>query len=124
MEPQAALVGSNGAVELDTVAVVDLHLPLVIYPGHPEQNDTLGGSQPFQQRIFPKGILVLFNDGGKRFQNLGDSLDKFRLIGILLLYALQHFINIAHGSSTPLYSSFIRQENIAHTKHKCSSSAY
>ena len=41
VETQAALVRSYGAVELDAVAGVDLHLALVIDPRHPERKDAV-----------------------------------------------------------------------------------
>ena len=42
MEAEAALVWSQGGVELDTVATVDLQLVLVILPDHAELNHALG----------------------------------------------------------------------------------
>ena len=42
MEAQTALVGSDGAVELDAIAVVHLNLTLVVHPRNPEQNGALG----------------------------------------------------------------------------------
>ena len=104
MEPQAALVGADGTVELDAVAVVHLNLALVIHPGHPEHDGPLGGGQTFQKGILPEGVLVLLDDHRQGFQNLRHCLDEFRLIGVLLLHTFQHFINIAHGNRTPLYS--------------------
>ena len=42
VKAQAALVGSNGRVELDTVTTVDLDLALVVDPGNTEHDDALG----------------------------------------------------------------------------------
>ena len=41
MEPQAALVGADGAVHLDAEAAVDLHLAAVVDPRHAEHDRPL-----------------------------------------------------------------------------------
>ena len=51
MEPQAALVGTDGAVELNAVAVVDLSLALVIDPCYPELNGPVGSGQTLQNGV-------------------------------------------------------------------------
>src|SRR5690606_18280953 len=38
VEPDAALVGAKRRIELDAKAAIDLHLALVIHPGHPEDD--------------------------------------------------------------------------------------
>ena len=55
MEAQTALVGADGAVELDAVAAVHLDLALIIDPGHTEGDDALGLDQTLDQA----GLLVL-----------------------------------------------------------------
>ena len=42
MESQAALIRTNGAVELYAIAYVYMHFALVVCPRHTERNDTLG----------------------------------------------------------------------------------
>ena len=42
MEAQAALVGTQGRVELDSVAAVDAQLALVVLPDDAELDDALG----------------------------------------------------------------------------------
>src|SRR5690606_10840852 len=42
VEPQATLVGAEGAVELDPEAPVDVDLALVVLPGHPPDDLALG----------------------------------------------------------------------------------
>lgn len=42
METEAALVGSEGRVELDTISTVDLELALVVLPSDTELNHALG----------------------------------------------------------------------------------
>ena len=48
VKAQAALVGSNGRVELDAVAAVDLNLTLVVDPGNTEHDDALGLDEALQ----------------------------------------------------------------------------
>ncbi len=103
VETEAALVWANGAVELDAVAVVYLHLSLIIHPGNAEHDDSLRCRQSLQKRTLAVCVLVLLDYDGQRIHNLRHSLDKLRLIRILLLDALQYFTHITHGSSTPLY---------------------
>src|SRR5262245_17401003 len=53
MEPETALVGTEGRVELHAVSFVDLALALVILPNNTELDDTLG------DRGNLKSLLVL-----------------------------------------------------------------
>ena len=87
MEPQAALVGADGAVELHAVAAVDLHLALVVHPGHTEGDDPLGLHQPLDQAGFLV-FGVLFHQGLDALQHLDDRLQKLRLVGVALCQAL------------------------------------
>ena len=48
VKAQAALVGSNGRVELDAVTAVDLDLALVVDPGNTEHDDALGLDKALQ----------------------------------------------------------------------------
>ena len=52
VETQAALVGTDGRVELDAVAAVDLDLASVIDPGHTEHDDALGLDKALDQAGF------------------------------------------------------------------------
>ena len=96
MQPKTTLVGADGAVELNAVAVIDLDLAVVIHPGHPEKNRPLRGGQPLQQRFPAVAGLVPVNDGGEGFQHLGNGLNKFRLVGILTLDPFQYLTAITH----------------------------
>ena len=99
MEAQAALVGADGAVELDAVAAVHLDLALVIDPRHTEGDDALR----LDQTLDEGGLLVLgmlLHDGLDALQNLADSLQEFGLVGIALFQALVDTLQI-----------FIRQHN-------------
>ena len=96
MEAQTALVGSDGAVELDAIAVVHLNLTLVVHPRNPEQDGTLGGGQTLQQSVTTVSILVFLNYGAQRFQNFIDRLIEFGLVGILLFDPGKGLVNITH----------------------------
>ena len=99
MEAQTALVGADGAVELDAVAAVHLDLALVIDPGYTEGDDALR----LDQTLDEAGLLVLgmlLHDGLDALQDLADSLQEFGLVSIALFQALVDTLQI-----------FIRQHN-------------
>ena len=99
MEAQTALVGADGAVELHTVAAIDLDLAFVIDPGHTEADDAFRLDQTLDQT----GLLifgVLLHDGLDALQYLADSLQKFGLIGIALSQTIVNTLQV-----------FIRQHN-------------
>ena len=74
MQTNAALVGADGAVELDAVAVVHMDLALIVHPGHPEHDHPLRRGQPLQKGLPAVQRLVLFNDGVyKRFSASPDK---------------------------------------------------
>ena len=102
MESQTALVGTDGAVELHTVAVVYLNLTFVVHPGHPEEDGPLGGGQPLQQSVAAVGIFILLNYGAQGLQNLINGLVKFGLIRVLLFDPGQGFIYITHEQTSSL----------------------
>ena len=81
MQAQAALVGTNGAVELHAVATVHLHIALVVHPRYTEKDHPLGLHIALQQaRLFIFGVLVNHRlQGG---QNLRGRLDKLLFMGI------------------------------------------
>ena len=93
MEPQAALVGAQGAVELDAVAAVDLIVALVIQPGDAELDGPLGLDHPLQ-----KGCLLILgmgvDHGGQGGQDLLHGLQELRLAGILLTALFQNSVDI------------------------------
>ena len=89
LEPQAALVGADGAVELATVADVGMPGAVVRHPHHAEGEHPLRLHHPVQKIRFL--ILRMFLD--HRLQgreNLLHSLDEFRLIGVLGLDIFNH----------------------------------
>ena len=98
VKAQAALVGSDGRVELDTVAAVDLDLALVVDPGNTEHNDALGLDEALKQG----GLLVLGMGVERRLdgaEDLGRGLDELRLLGIAGLELVENFLRVAHASS-------------------------
>ena len=98
VKAQAALVGSNGRVELDTVTAVDLNLALVVNPGNTEHDDALGLDEALQQG----GLLILRVGVERRLdgaENLGRGLDELRLLGIAGLELFENFLRVAHASS-------------------------
>ena len=98
VKAQAALVGSNGRVELDTVTAVDLNLALVVDPGNTEHDDTLRLDEALQQG----GLLVLGVGVERRLdgaEDLGRGLDELRLLGIAGLELFENFLRVAHASS-------------------------
>ena len=84
MKSQTSLVGADGVVELNTEAVVNAGNTVIVHPGHPEQDLTVGRGQSFQKSVLAVGFFVSFNSGGKGLQNFLDSLNEQFLIGILL----------------------------------------
>ena len=96
MQAKTALIGTDGAVELDAEAVVDLHLPLVVHPRNAEQNLPFRRGQTLQQCLAAELLLVCLHNGAQGFQNLPDSLMKFGLSRILRDYALNDLIYIRH----------------------------
>ena len=109
MEPQAALIGADGGVELDAVAPVDLHLALVIHPGHPEAHHTLGLHKGLDDAV---GLIlgVFVHDEIQALQDLQDCLVEFLLIGVpgddLGVYPLQ-ILAVQHNHY-PFLCSFMR----------------
>ena len=82
VEAQAALVGADGAVELDAVAGVGLDLALVVHPGDAEGEDAVRLDHPLDDlRLLEFGMLVIdFLDG---LEDLLYRLEIFALAGVL-----------------------------------------
>ena len=61
MEAQSALVRSDGAVELHTVAGVYMHLSAVVHPWHSEHDYALGLYKPLNELgLFKFRVLVIY----------------------------------------------------------------
>src|SRR5574341_1154597 len=82
MEPQSALVGTDGAVHLDAVAAVDADLAAIVLPRDPEQDDALGLDHPLDD---PGGAVLRapLHDQVHRLEHLLHGLMELRLGGVL-----------------------------------------
>ena len=92
VEAHAALVGADGAVHLDAVALVELELALVVDPGDAEQDDALGLGHALEDL----GLAVLGALVEDRLERLGhfhDGLMELRLAGVLGLEFGHEFVD-------------------------------
>ena len=86
MEAQASLVRTYGAVELDAVARVGLHLSLIVHPGNAEGEDAVRLHHPlddFRTLELRMTVVNFLN----RFENLLYSLKVLafsRILGLKL----------------------------------------
>jgi len=96
MEPQAALVGADSAVELHAVTVVNLSLALIVHPSDPELDSPVRSSHPLQDGVAAVSLFITVDDRTQRLQNLFHGLVEFGLGRVLLLHALQDLVNIVH----------------------------
>ena len=78
MEAQPALKRAERAVELDPHSAVDMNLPDVVLPRHPEDNLPLRFAQPFQQPAL-RVLRVKLEGRCQRRQRLVDGLQELRL---------------------------------------------
>ena len=100
MEAQTALIGADGAVELNAVAAVCVNLAVVISPRYAENSCSLRLNSSLKQR--PVLIaLVGLDDRSDRIKNLRCGLYKLRLSRILLLNMQYNIIYIAHLKHSP-----------------------
>lgn len=61
MKAKTALVGTEGRIELHTIATVDLHLILVVFPNYAKLDDTLGDGSNLQGSLV---FGILLEEGG------------------------------------------------------------
>ncbi len=81
MEPQPALVGSDGIVELDPPGAVDPDVAFVVLPAHSKDHHPVGFSHALQDA----GVLVggVVDDlGHQGFDHFKDGLVKLSLAWI------------------------------------------
>ena len=98
MKAKTALVRSKTAIELHAEAAVNLHLARIINPRNTEHNNALRLYNSLKQTcLLILGIRV--DDRLQRRKNLGNSLNKLRLVCVLGLYLLDDGVNVAHGTS-------------------------
>ena len=98
MKAKTALIRSKTAIELHAEAAVNLHLARIINPRNTEHNNALRLYNSLKQTcLLILGIRV--DDRLQRRKNLGNSLNKLRLVCVLGLYLLDDGVNVAHGTS-------------------------
>ena len=95
MEAQTALIGADGAVELNAVAAVCVNLAVVISPRYAENRCSLRLNYSLKQSPVLIGFVGIYN-GTDGVENLCRRLHKFRLCRIFLLNMKNYVINIAH----------------------------
>ena len=104
MEPQTALVGADGRVELHPVAPVHLDLATVVHPRHPEHHDALRLHQPLDDTVLLQ-LRAALHHRLQRLQHLLYSLEKLRLMGALLGQIVVDLLQISvfqcHIDQTP-----------------------
>ena len=102
VQTDAALVGADGGVVLDTVATVDLDIALVVGPGDTEDDGALRLDDAVDDLVLDD-VGAALHDGLQRGQNLLDSLQELLLTGVALaqagVHTLQIFIVDSHNKS-------------------------
>ena len=105
VEPQPALVGAEGGVELDPEATVELHVAVVVDPRHPEDDLAFRLAEAADHGAV--GVLrVLAHHRREAVEHLVHGLVELRLAGV----ALEHFVvdvtqllvELRHRSRHPL----------------------
>ena len=84
VKAQAALVGADGVIELDTEAAIYLNISVVIHPGDPEEDGPVRDNDPFVNLGFDK-LRVPVNGGLQCGQDFLYCLVELGLAGILFL---------------------------------------
>jgi hypothetical protein len=78
MKAQAPLIGTQGTVEFDAEAPVDLDLALVVAPGDAKDNLAFRFTDALDNLVVSK-LRVFDQDRAERFENFGGGLVKFSL---------------------------------------------
>jgi len=92
MKPHAALVGADGAVHLDAIALVELDRTRVVDPGNAEEEHTLRLGHTLED--LGRAVLrVSLDHGLERLHDLHDGLMKLRLAGVLGREFGHEFVN-------------------------------
>ena len=95
MKAQAALVRSDGAVQLDAEAAVDLDLALVVLPGNAEDELPLRFDDPLQDP--PVAVFLVPSDGRlDGLEHFGDGLQELRFVGVASSDDLEGFLDDTH----------------------------
>ena len=124
MEPDAALVGADGVVVLDTPAALDSDIAVVVLPADPEADHSIGFGNAPQDLVLV--ILHLVLDVPEDvFGDLADSLDELWLSRVAPLDSLNELFKVdvvgcAHRSSPLLIGRVARD----HLRRHCRSREY
>ena len=96
MEAQSALVGTDGAVKLYTVADVHLYFALVVNPGDAESSDAFRFNKALNDFCLLKlGVLVIHVFNGKEhFLYCLQELCFARMLALQLLHDVLYVHNI------------------------------
>ena len=106
MEPETALIRTDGGIELNSVSAVDLNLAVVVDPRNTELDESLGFDDTVDHTRLDN-VGTPLDNRLERFKNLSDSLKKFGLIGVALAYCIVHALEILTFELHMMYPSFI-----------------
>ena len=93
VEPHAALVGTERAVELDPKGAVDLDLAAVVLPGHAEDDLTLRLADALDDLLL-RQLRILDQDRTECVQHLAYRLMKLGLAGIAAQHILKNRLQL------------------------------
>ena len=93
MEAQAALVGADGAVELDAVAAVDLNISVLIRPWHTEADDTFWLNDAGQD-VFSDIFWMGFKDWLQGCEEFFNGLEEFCFMWVASFYCFKRSLDI------------------------------
>jgi len=92
VKPEAPFVRPNGAIHLDAKPAVYLDSALVIDPGNAELNQPLWLNKTLKD-LAVSIFFIPLNGGFDGLENLGDRLEKLRLVRIPLFDDLEDFLD-------------------------------
>ncbi|MNP03082.1 hypothetical protein D3C76_949540 [compost metagenome] len=99
METQATLVRADGAVHLDTETAIDLHLAVIVDPGHAEHDGPLRLADALKN-AGAQVMRIGFKKGPQATQHFFDGLMKFRLVRVAFFQAGKEGVDgFDHGKS-------------------------
>ena len=81
MEPQSTFVRTNGAVELNAVALVDVNIARIVGPRNAEHNGAFWLDNTLQKAL-ALVLWIVFDEWNNRFGDFDYSLHKFRLVWV------------------------------------------
>src|SRR5690606_22072662 len=101
LEPEAALVGPEGAVECDAESAVDADRAVVVLPWDAEDDLALGLAQPVDHLVIAE-LRILRQYRAERSQDLEDSLMEFTFSLVALdescVEVLEFFVDGGHSA--------------------------